>query len=80
MEEQCREEGGVATATRQGPAEPAGLAEREGEERRSGWMSMDEKERERRREHTEHNKTKGKDIFDALLHYIQFRFTTRSWH
>jgi hypothetical protein len=47
MEEQSANEGGVATATRQGPAEPAGL-ESEGE--RKMGMEVDEKKSRRDRD------------------------------
>ena len=40
MEEQSADEGGVATATRQGPAEPAGLERGGGREERWGWRWM----------------------------------------
>ena len=48
MEEQSADEGGVATATRQGPAEPAGL-ERGGERGEMG-MEVDEKKSRRDRD------------------------------
>ncbi len=45
MEEQSADEGGVATATRQGPAEPAGLER----ERERGEMGMEVDEKKSRR-------------------------------
>ena len=55
VEEQSPRRGGVATATRQGPAEPAGLGEREEVERRVGdegdrWMRRRERGRVKRGE------------------------------